>query len=129
VFLLGLNLLIIILLVIFIGIAMMTIFELRDIIKKYGVNDGYYTVGCELLEYIKDVPGFVSLLREFSSDVGFNFVDGYLSDMNHDPIKFILTGDVTFSYDYLWVFVTVGDEDFYYRGEDDPNEVLRKRKR
>jgi hypothetical protein len=111
VFLLGLNLLIIILLVIFIGIAMMTIFELRDIIKKYGVNDGYYTVGCELLEYIKDVPGFVSLLREFSSDVGFNFVDGYLSDMNHDPIKFILTGDVTFSYDYvmcwsvLWMFL------------------------
>jgi hypothetical protein len=112
---------------------MMTIFELRDIIKKYGVNcPSYHYVigGCELLEHIVDVPGFVSLLREFSSFVGFNFVDGYLSDMNHhDPIKFILTGGVTFSYDYLWVFVTVGDEDFYYRGEDDPNEVLRKRKR
>jgi len=111
----------------------MTIGELHGIINKHCVNEGAYPEhisGCELLEHISDVPGFVSLLGEFSSFVGFNFVDGYLSDMNHhDPIKFILTGGVTFSYDYLWVFVTVGDEDFYYRGEDDPNEVLRKRKR
>ena len=42
----------------------MNINELVDIIKEHGVNKGWRVSigGCELLEHISDVPGFVSLL-------------------------------------------------------------------
>jgi hypothetical protein len=52
--------------------------------------------GCEVLEHIVDIPGFVSLLRKFyrGSINMVSFVEDY-----PDPIEFILNGDVIFGLD------------------------------
>jgi hypothetical protein len=78
----------------------MTIDDLIDIIEKHGVRGSIG--GCELLEHIVDVGGFVSLLGHYTVPDGWggyvDFVDEY-----PDPIGLILGGGVEFSVDFLSV--------------------------
>jgi hypothetical protein len=90
--------------------GIMNINELVDIMKEHGVNKGWRVSigGCELLEHISDVPGFVSLLGEFRRlGSGVNLVE------NYDPIGFILNVDITFCADGDYVYISM-DDDLYY---------------
>jgi hypothetical protein len=98
----------------------MTIGELRGIIVGHGVRDGVLGEGvlggCELLEHIVDVGGFVSLLRGFFRDGKVSFVDDY-----SDPVGFILGGGVRFGVipNGVWItYVIVGRAAYYFDGGD-----------
>jgi len=70
----------------------MNVRELQDIIREGGWW-GHNIDGCRLLECIKDMSGFVSLLRKFhrNGNVNIRFEDYYPY-----PIETILNMDVMF---------------------------------
>ena len=109
----------------------MTIGELHRLIREHPVCEvdcigWYFLGGCELLEHIVDVGGFVSLLRKFrkvsdthrgvpiSIDSNVGLVDDY-----PDPIRTILGGNVRFVAGggvlQVDIFVGVGGVEFLYR--------------
>ena len=75
----------------------MTIKDLRDIvddrIKRRSHSESQIISGCELLEYIDDIPGFVSLLDGFRRIGTFNV--NFVNDFP-DPIGTILHENVEF---------------------------------
>ena len=95
----------------------MTIDDLVNIIRDHGCRDkwGYYIGGCEVLEYIMDVEGFIELLRGFRfRGMGVSFLD------NHpEPVGVILGGGATFDYHKFGnrMRVTIGydgDRSYWY---------------
>jgi hypothetical protein len=74
----------------------MKIFDLRRIVLHItSIGDSPYVDGCDVLERIVDVPGFVSLLHHFKREGRMGDVS-FVED-NPDPIRIILGGDITFS--------------------------------
>ena len=99
----------------------MTIDDLISIIKKHGRLDGwYYDIGgCEVLEYINDMEGFVELLREFKKLYQpISFVDNY-----PDPVRAILDGGVESSVRLRifgeWTYVVMDRRSYTY----DPQRI------
>jgi hypothetical protein len=88
----------------------MTMNELQDIIREHGTNSNFDVLlprgvcninrfdinGCDLLEYIDDVPGFVSLLGCLQRwDITRYAVVTFVGDYP-DTIESILGGDIIF---------------------------------
>ena len=107
--------------------VVMTINDLRGIIMEHGshpenINYGmwYFMGGCELLEHISDIPGFVSLLRKFKRrDMVSLRMVGFVDEFP-DPINAILGGGVAFvsySESHNAIHVVGIDEEFYYRSD------------
>ena len=98
----------------------MTMNDLRHIIKSHGVfeMDGCHVIdGCEVLEHIVDVGGFVALLRDFKrSDQQRPIYSPFLSFISDypDPVEFILGGGVLFSTDDFKVGIYVINDHYYY---------------
>jgi len=74
----------------------MTFDDLKHIIREHGVwCNGYFDIrGCKVLEHIKDIDGFVSLLGNFNRPS-----DGYsgsFMDYYPEPIETILSLNVWF---------------------------------
>ena len=87
----------------------MKVNELVDTIKEHGVNKGWRVSigGCELLEYISDIPGFVELLGKFFRWNGndtdcISFVDDH-----PDPIEFILNGDRVIEFHFYFRAISI----------------------
>jgi hypothetical protein len=94
----------------------MKIDELRNIIKKHGNLirrvDIIYCIGVyKLLEHIEDVPGFVSLLRDFYRRTG------SLMDDHPDIIEFILNNTIFFGADDGWTNAADDYHTYFYRGD------------
>jgi hypothetical protein len=93
----------------------MKIDELQCIIKKHGndlLNKSYYCIGgYKLLEHIEDVPGFVSLLRDFYRRTG------SLMDDHPDIIEFILNNTIFFGADDGWTNAADDYHTYFYRGD------------
>ena len=95
----------------------MTIGELHGIINKHCVNEGAYPEhisGCELLEHIVDVPGFVSLLRKFTCDRNFGKLISFVEDYP-DVIGAILGGDVEFFNYYGFIRIDYNFVSYFHR--------------
>ena len=84
----------------------MTTKELYSLIKRHGTN-GYNISGRKLLEFITDVPGFVSLLGGFYDYHRVSFIAKYPK-----PINTILNDNVTFYADFNKLGIWRGHEYF-----------------
>jgi hypothetical protein len=88
----------------------MTIDELNNIIKEYGIcgRSGCFCFsGCELLGYVVDVGAFVSLLGDFVSDISF-------TDECTRPIETILDEDIMFYRSVAWTYIYFRGDSYFY---------------
>jgi hypothetical protein len=94
-----------------------TIDDLKCIIREHGHSDSGGLIfgidGCKLLEYIVDVPGFISLLRDFRSSKGLSFTVKY-----PEPVGVILSGGFRFSCTFGKIYVNVGWMTFHLYGDN-----------
>jgi hypothetical protein len=96
----------------------MTISGLRGIIRERGSHDGmWYSIGgCELLEHIVDVGGFVSLLRGFKRrDHSHKTYISFVNDFS-DPVRYILGGSVVFDFNKFNIRITAFHGTHYWLG-------------
>jgi hypothetical protein len=99
-----------------IGGISVTVDDLKHIIREHGEHDNFIIDGCKVLEYIENIPGFISLLHRFRRYSGLSFVDHY-----PDPIKAILTRNIGFhfrdgdsNFCGLGIWVMRGGDAWYY---------------